>query len=64
VIKMLTELIREISEFIADFLRTGIWRPELDTSSEKGVKTQQFMRQKYFRNVTMKRLGGGSITDH
>jgi len=46
------------------FLRTGIWRPELDISSEKGVKTQPFMRQKYFRYVTMKSLGGGSITDH
>jgi hypothetical protein len=55
----------EISEFIAE----GFKNWDMETRiilfySEKGAKTQPFMRQKYFRYVTMKRLGEGSITDH
>jgi hypothetical protein len=56
---MLKELMHEISEFIAEVSNNWYMETRIRHLLEKGVKTQPFKRQKYFRYVRMKRVGGG-----
>ena len=54
----------EISEFIAEVFKNWNMETRIRHLFRERSKNTTIHEEKYFRYVTMERLGGGSITDH